>query len=319
MRILFFGTSPFALPALQALRDSGPRHEILAVVTQPDRPSGRGLKAHASPVKELALAFGYRILQPERVRLKPFPDEAAALSADVLVVVSFGQIIPRRMLEQPRFGGVNVHASLLPRWRGAAPIHHALIAGDTETGVATMRMEATLDTGPTFLVAREPIRSDDTVDSLGSRLAALGGDLIVRTLDALEAGTLAESPQPSEGMTYASPVTRADGLLDPSRQSAVEMERRIRGTSPRPGAFIAVAGRNLRVLAASTDVGDEWSELPPGRVVATNRDGVLVSTAGNGTLLLRRVQAENKAPMAAADWARGARVMAGDPVSAPDP
>jgi methionyl-tRNA formyltransferase len=317
MRILFFGTSPFALPALQALHEAAPRREILGVVTQPDRPTGRGLKQRFSPVKELAVALGYPVFQPERVRRKPFPEEVAALAPDVLVVVSFGQIIPQKMLDQPRWGGINIHASLLPRWRGAAPIHHALIAGDTETGVATMQMEATLDTGPTFLVAREPIRADDTVATLEARLAARGGLLIVETLARLEAGSLTTTPQLDDGFVYAPPVTREDGLLDPTAMTAMEMDRRIRGTMPRPGAFLSVAGRTVRVWEAAV-VAPADAPVAAGTVIAAQRDGVAISARDGSALLLRRLQPENRSAMAAADWARGARVAPGDPAIRPD-
>ena len=314
MRVLFFGTSPFALPTLQALHDAAPWHTVLGVVTQPDRPSGRGLKLHTSPVKELALALGYEVYQPERVRRKPFPAHVAELAPDVLVVVSFGQIIPQAMLDGPRFGGVNVHASLLPRWRGAAPIHHALLAGDTETGVATMQMEATLDTGPTYLVAREPIHPHDTTATLETRLAALGGPLLIETLDRLEAGTIAPTAQVSEGMTYASPVTRELGFLDPASEDADTINRRVRALSPRPGAFISVAGRTLKVLEARP----VEATFPAGTVGEINKQGIVVGTTGDA-LLLVRVQPENKGPMLAADWARGARIVPGDPITPPLP
>ncbi len=315
MRVLFFGTSPFAVPTLDALHQAAPRHTILGVVTQPDRPSGRGMKLQVSPVKAHAVELGYDVHQPERVRRKPFPAFVADLAPDVLVVISFGQIIPQTMLDMPRFGGVNVHASLLPRWRGAAPIHHALIAGDAETGVATMQMEATLDTGPTFLVAREPIRGDDTVSSLEPRLAALGGPLLVETLDRLEAGTLAATPQGEDGMTLAPPVTREMGYLDPVAEDAAALARRVRGLSPRPGAFLMVGGQTLKVLEARP-ADAEGETGAPGIVAALTKAGVAVATA-NGTLLLTRVQPENKAPMNAADWARGARVQVGDVATAP--
>jgi len=237
LRVLFFGTSPFAVPTLQALHDAAPRHTILGVVTQPDRPAGRGMKMQMSPVKERALSLGYEVHQPERVRRKPFPQVATDLAPDALVVVSFGQIIPQSLLDMPRFGGINVHASLLPRWRGAAPIHHALIAGDVETGVATMQMEATLDTGPTYLVAREPIRPDDTVATLEPRLAALGAPLLIETLDRLEAGTLSPTTQTEDGMTYASPVTREMGFLDPQAESALSLVQRITALRRAPVRF----------------------------------------------------------------------------------
>lgn len=318
MRVLFFGTSPFAVPTLNALHAAAPRHEIVAVVTQPDRPSGRGNKLQMPPVKERAVELGYEVLQPERVRRKPFPEQVRDMAPDALVVVSFGQIIPQAMLDIPRFGGINVHASLLPRWRGAAPIHHAILAGDPESGVATMRMEATLDTGPVLLEAREPILPDDTTGSLEPRLAELGGPLLVRTLDTLEDGTLtleAARVQDALGVTYAPPVAREMGFLDPAAETAEELSRRIRATSPRPGAFLTVAGRPLKVREARPD--DAVPGTAPGSVAAVRKDGLLLSTAA-GSLLLTSVQPESRGPMSAADFARGARLQPGDPATRPE-
>jgi methionyl-tRNA formyltransferase len=314
MRVLFFGTSPFAVPVLQALHEAAPRHAILGVVTQPDRPAGRGQKLQTSPVKQRAQELGYLIHQPERVRRKPFPATVAELAPDALVVVAFGQIIPQALLDLPRFGGINVHASLLPRWRGAAPIHHAILAGDSETGVATMRMEATLDTGPTYLVAREPIRPDDTTGTLEPRLAALGAPLLVQTLDRLETGDLSATPQPDEGMTLAPPITREMGFLDPAREDAVALDRRVRAMTPRPGAFVQIAGRTLKVLEARPELAANGGA--PGIVLAVRKNGLAVATT-DGLLLLSRVQPEGKGPMAAADFARGARLTPGTSVTRP--
>ncbi|MBC8103666.1 MAG: methionyl-tRNA formyltransferase [Cytophagales bacterium] len=316
MRVLFFGTSAFAVPTLDTLHEASDRHLILGVVTQPDRPSGRGMQLHPSPVKRRALELGYPVFQPERVRRKPFPAEVAAMAPEALVVISFGQIIPQAMLEQPRFGGVNVHASLLPRWRGAAPIHHAIMAGDRDTGVATLQMEATLDTGPVYLEAREPILPGDTVGSLEPRLAALGGPLLVQTLDRMERGAFAATPQREEGMVYAPPVTREMGFLNLLEETAVSLERRVRGTSPRPGAFLVVAGRTLKVLEAAVAEGDAGSSFP-GTVSAVLKEGLVVRTA-QGDFLLRVIQPENKGAMRASDWARGARIQVGDPARAPE-
>ena len=312
MRVLFFGTSPFAVPTLQALHEAAPRHTIIGVVTQPDRPSGRGQKTHASPVKEMALALGYSVHQPERVRRKPFPATVAELAPDVLVVVSFGQIIPQALLDLPRWGGVNVHASLLPRWRGAAPIHHAILAGDAETGVATMRMEATLDTGPTFLVAREPIRPDDTTGTLEPRLAQLGAPLLIETLDRLEAGDISAATQDEAGVTLAPPVLREIGFLDPLTEDAAALDRRIRAMTPRPGAFVQIGDRLLKVLEAAPQEGD----AAPGTVAAVRKNGLALGTT-RGLLVLRRVQPEGRAPMSAADYARGARLTPGTPAVRP--
>ena len=315
MRVLFFGTSTFALPVLQALHESE-AHTVLGVVTQPDRPSGRGMKnPGVSPVKELALALGYAVHQPERVRRKPFPRFVRDLAPDALVVVSFGQIIPDAMLQTPRFGGINVHASLLPRWRGAAPIHHAVLAGDTETGVGTMQMDATLDTGPVFLTAREPITPTDTVQTLEPRLALMGAPLLLQTLDGIEAGTLKSTPQPEDSMTYAPPVTRENGFLDPLAEPAEALARRVRGTFPRPGAFVVIAGRLIKVLEAVPEPGEPGDKA--GTVVLVDKKGVVFAAMDNSRLRLVRVQPENKAAMPSADWARGARLVGGEMVEKP--
>jgi methionyl-tRNA formyltransferase len=308
MRVLFFGTSSFAVPTLLALHEAAPRHAILGVVTQPDRPSGRGMKLVASPVKEKALELGYPILQPERVRRKPFPETVRQMAPDALVVVSFGQIIPQGVLDIPRYGGINVHGSLLPRWRGAAPIHYAILSGDAETGVATMRMEATLDTGPYFLVAREPIRPDDTTETLEPRLAALGGPLLVETLDRLEVGTLAETVQDPDGVTYAPPAEKDFGRLDPLGEDAEALARRVRAATPRPGASVTINGKFLKVHEARAEPAPP--DAAPGTVAAVRKDGIALATP-SGVLLLTRVQPESKGPMSAADYARGARLEAG--------
>lgn len=313
MRVLFFGTSAFALPTLNALHESS-RHEIIAVVTQPDRPSGRGMKGSVSPVKARAQELGYTVHQPERVRRKPFPALVAEMKPDALVVISFGQIIPQVMLEMPRYGGINVHGSLLPRWRGAAPIHHAILAGDTETGVATMQMEATLDTGPTYLVAPEPISPSDTVGSLEPRLALLGGPLLVETLDRLEAGNLTPTPQPYLGMTYASPVEKEAGFLDPLTTDAAGLARQVRGTFPRPGASLVIGDKGLKVLEAH--VIDTLPDAAPGTVAQIRKEGIALATL-SGTLLLTRVQPQNKGAMSAGDFARGARLTPGTPATRP--
>ena len=322
MRVLFFGTSLFAVPTLQALHAAATRHEILGVVTQPDRPKGRGQKLQMSPVKAQALELGYPVHQPERVRRKPFPEIVAAMAPDALVVVSFGQILPQALLDLPRRGGINVHASLLPRWRGAAPIHHALLAGDAETGVATMRMEATLDTGPTFLAAREPIRPDDNVATLEARLAALGGPLLVQTLDGLEAGTLSERPQDAAGVTLAPPVTRETGLLDPRIEDAEALSRRVRGTTPRPGAFLVLGDRLVKILEAHPELAAGASApaaADAGTVAAAGKTGLLIAAADATLLRLTRLQPEGRGPMTGAEFALGARLVPGDPARRPDP
>ena len=314
MRVVFFGTSPFAVPTLQALDKSA--HEVLAVVTQPDRPAGRGMQLSESAVKKAARALGYEnIFQPERVRRKPFPQELAALVPEVLVVVSFGQIIPQGVLDIPKYGGINVHASLLPRWRGAAPIHRAIMAGDLETGVATMRMEATLDTGPVFLEARLPITSEDTTLSLEPRLAEAGAILLIQTLDRLEREPgWQPTPQSDEGMTYAAMLTRDDGFLDPTAESAVQLANRVRALTPRPAGVIVLAGREVKVLEASAL--QRVSELPPGTLTALTKEGIELQTT-EGLLRLETLQPAGKPAMAAAAYANGARLKPGDLASRP--
>jgi methionyl-tRNA formyltransferase len=314
MRVVFFGTSPFAVPTLQALSASA--HEVLAVVTQPDRPAGRGMQLTESAVKKAARALGYEnILQPERVRRKPFPQELAALAPEALVVVSFGQIIPQGVLDIPRHGGINVHASLLPRWRGAAPIHRALMAGDFETGVATMRMEATLDTGAIFLEARLPITEMDTTLSLEPRLAEAGAILLIQTLDRLEREPdWSPIPQSEDGMTYAAMLTREDGFLDPTVESAVQLANRVRALTPRPAGVIVLAGKEVKVLAARVLPGS--SEQAPGTVVALTKEGITLQTT-EGLLRLEMLQPAGKPAMAAAAYANGARLKPGDPAVRP--
>lgn len=270
------------------------------------------MKLAASPVKEKAVELGYEVYQPERVRRKPFPEVVRQIAPDALVVISFGQIIPQSILDIPRWGGINVHASLLPRWRGAAPIHYALLAGDPETGVATMQMEATLDTGPYFLVAREPIHPNDTTGTLEPRLAALGGPLLVETLDRLETGGLPTTVQDEAGVTYAPPAEKPFGALDPLTEDAETLARRVRASAPRPGAFLVVGGKMLKVLEANADP----TSGTPGTVAAVRKDGFVVATVAGG-LLLTRVQPESKGAMSAADYARGARITPETPAVAP--
>lgn len=269
-----------------------------------------------SAVKKAARALGYEtVLQPERVRRKPFPEELAALEPDALVVVSFGQIIPQRVLDIPRHGGINVHASLLPRWRGAAPIHRAIMAGDTETGVATMRMEATLDTGPVFLEARLPITPDDTTLLLEPRLAEAGALLLVQTLDRLEQEPDWEpTPQREEGMTYAAMLTREDGFLDPIAESAALLANRVRALTPRPAGVLVLAGKEVKVLEAQVLPGEEHDV--PGTVVGLTKAGIELATI-SGRFRLVTVQPLGKPVMAAAAYANGARLTLGDLASRP--
>lgn len=314
MRVVFFGTSPFAVPTLQALHDSA--HEVLAIVTQPDRPAGRGMQLAESAVKKAARALGYEsILQPEKVRRKPFPEELAALAPDVLVVISFGQIIPQRVLDIPKYGGINVHASLLPRWRGAAPIQRAIMAGDSETGVATMQMEASLDTGPVFLEARTPILPTDTTLSLEPRLADAGAALLIQTLDRLaHEPQWQPTPQGEDGMTYAAMLTREDGFLNPTAESATPLANRVRALTPRPAGVILLAGKEVKVLEAIALPATEPDV--PGKIVAVTKEGIELATV-EGILRLVTVQPPGKPAMAATAYANGARLKPGDLAASP--
>jgi methionyl-tRNA formyltransferase len=314
MRVVFFGTSVFAVPTLLALHQSE-QHQILAVVTQPDRPSGRGMQLALSPIKQAAQPLGYPILQPERVRRKPFPDQLSALAPDVFVVVSFGQIISQAVLEIPKYGGINIHASLLPRWRGAAPIHRAILAGDVETGVATMQMEATLDTGPIFLEAREPILLDDTVASLEPRLALLGAKLLLETLDQLALGDYTPKVQSDLGMTYASMIERSDGFLDPMAESAVQLANRVRALTPRPAGWIRLADKEVKVLAASATTTP--TSHTPGTIMGITKNGISIATV-SGVLLLTTIQPAGKPAMLATAYANGARLSIGALATRPE-
>jgi methionyl-tRNA formyltransferase len=313
MRIVFFGTSPFAVPTLVALHES-PLHEIVAVVTQPDKPSGRKNEVVFSPIKKSAMAMGYPILQPEKVRRSAFLEEMQPLKPDILVVISFGQIISQKLLDLPPYGGVNVHASLLPRWRGAAPIHYAILSGDAETGVATMQMEAGLDTGPILLEHREAILATDTTHTLEPRLANAGAVLLLKTLTGLENKTITPRTQPEEGMTYAKPVTREDGFLDPINHTARHLDCQIRALSPQPGAWLVVAGKEIKVLEAR--VLESSVGMVAGTVVGKDKTGIPIATQ-NGILLLTRVQPPGKPVLEASAYANGARLVGGERAESP--
>jgi len=284
------GTPDFAVPALEAL-DSA--HQVTGVVTQPDRAVGRGRRVVPSAVKRVALERDLPLFQPQSLRLPAAVAQLAAWEPDIIVVAAFGQILRQDVLNLPLHGCINVHASLLPRWRGAAPISAAILAGDEVTGVTVMRMDAGLDTGPILAQREEPIHPDDTSVTLGERLARLGADLLVETLPAYLAGNLAPQPQPEEGITRAAQLRKNDGLLDWSLP-ALELDRRVRAFTPWPGTFTTWRGRRLKILRAAPLPG--WrGDAPPGTVI-TLADGYAVAT-GNGALRLGKVQLAGKRPM----------------------
>ena len=301
-RLAFMGTPDFALPSLEALAVAG--HEIACVYCQPPRPAGRGQKLRPAPVAALAEARGWPLRTPES--LKPESEQAAfaALALDLAVVVAYGLILPEAVLAAPRLGCLNIHASLLPRWRGAAPIQAAILAGDVETGVTIMQVEPALDSGPVLLQGALPIGPRTTAADLHDSLAALGARLIVEALEGLAEGKLAPQPQPDEGVTYAGKISRADGLLD-WRAPAAELERRVRAFTPWPGAFIALPDLRLKVLEAAVVAGKAGA--PPGTLLD---DGLTVA-CGEGALRLLRVQRPGKAAMSANAFLRGHPLPAG--------
>ena len=308
MRVIFAGTPEFARVALACLQRAG--FEIALVLSQPDRPAGRGMKLQASPVKQFALDHGIAVAQPRSLRLDgKYPQDASAAQAaiqqaraDVMVVAAYGLILPQWVLDQPRLGCLNIHASLLPRWRGAAPIHRAIEAGDAETGVTIMQMDAGLDTGPMLLTDRMPITPRDTTASLHDKLAALGGGLVVEALELAACGGLKPVAQPAEGVTYAHKIEKAEAALDWSLPAAV-LERKIRAFDPFPGASSTIQGEVLKVTGA--DVADaQRPSAAAGTVLAAEPAGVLVA-CGEGALRLTQLQRAGGKRLAVADFLRG--------------
>jgi len=307
MRVLFYGTPAFALPTLHALLA---RHRVVAAVTQPDRPRGRGQRAQASPVKAIALEHRIPVEQPVRLRDPGWPERLAEHGADVAVVVAFGQILPRTILDIPARGSINVHASLLPRYRGAAPIAWAIIRGERETGITTFQMDAGMDTGPLLLQRPTPIRPEETAGELAERLAVLGAEVLLETLDRLD--TLVPRPQDFRTVTLAPRLRKEDGLLDWT-EPAEALAGRVRGLNPWPGAVTLAPGGRLLIWRARAIAG----RGDPGMLTAA--DGRLAIGTGAGLLEPIEVQSENRR---AVDWdayLRGARIGPGAPLGATAP
>ncbi|MCU0958318.1 MAG: methionyl-tRNA formyltransferase [Hydrogenophaga sp.] len=309
MNLVFAGTPEFARVALERLLAAGFR--VPLVLTQPDRPAGRGMKLQASPVKQLALEHGIAVAQPRSLRLDgKYPDDAAsarqalqAAQADVMVVAAYGLILPAWVLQAPRLGCLNIHASVLPRWRGAAPIHRAIEAGDAQTGVTIMQMDEGLDTGDMLLVEKLAIGPDETTASLHDRLAALGGRLIVEALELAACGGLSATPQPAEGVTYAHKIDKAEGVIDWSLPATLTA-RRSRAFNPFPGLSASLAGESIKVWAARAQNAPTPAGSVPGQVIGRDGEGIRVAT-GDGVLVLTELQRAGGKRLAAADFLRG--------------
>ena len=291
MRIVFMGTPDFSVPVLQALHDAG--HEVACVYTQPPRPAGRGKKDRASAVHTRALALGLPVRHPTSLKGAEAQAEFAALQADIAVVVAYGLILPQAVLDAPRLGCLNIHASLLPRWRGAAPIHRAIMAGDAQTGVCIMRMEAGLDTGPVLLREATQIDPEETTGELHDRLSAMGARLIVQTLDHLP--ELTETPQPVDGVTYAAKIDKSEARVDWTRPAA-EVDRLIRGLSPFPGAWCEIGGERVKLLGSRVADG----EGEPGQVLAP-----LTVACGGGAVAITCLQRAGGRPLPVDQALRG--------------
>jgi methionyl-tRNA formyltransferase len=303
MRIVFAGTPGFAVPALERLHAAG--HEIVRVLTQPDRPAGRGLGAQASAVKQTAARFGLEVAQPATLR---DPATLAALRADapdLLVVAAYGLILPQAALDIPRHGAINIHASLLPRWRGAAPVQRAILAGDERTGVCIMRMEAGLDTGPVLLAEALPIAVEDTAGTLQEKLASLGARLVTHAVEQLARGEAVAIPQPAEGVTYAAKIAKDEAWID-WQEDAAAVERRVRAFDPVPGAATRLPNAAVKVWKARVTHGDG----APGEVLAADRRGIVVA-CGTRALAITELQRAGGRRLDAAAFVAGTRLSPG--------
>ena len=305
MRIVFMGTPDFSVPALEALVEGG--HEVVAAITQPDKPKGRGKAVLMTPVKEKAMELGIPVYQPVKVREPEFVEKLRQMEPDAIVVVAFGQILPKSILEIPRYGCVNIHASLLPKYRGAAPIQWAVIDGERESGVTTMFMNEGLDTGDMLEKEAVTLDTKETGGSLHDKLSAIGGRLILSTLNGLEDGTLNGTPQTDEGTCYAKMLKKSLGDIDWTMDAAA-IERLIRGLNPWPSAYTCLHGKTLKIWDG--DVLEREYGVEPGTVAEVAKDRLVVQT-GQGSLAIRSLQLEGKKRMDAGDFLRGYAVEAG--------
>ena len=320
MRIVFMGTPDFSVPALKALVEAG--HQVIAVVTQPDKPKGRGKEVQMTPVKIQAMEYGIPVYQPAKVREASFVEVLQGMEADVYVVIAFGQLLPKAVLELPKYGCINIHASLLPKYRGAAPIQWCVIDGERETGITTMMMDVGLDTGDMLEKTVIPIEEKETGGSLHDKLSLAGGALILSTLKKLEEGTLVRTPQTDEGTCYAKMLTKSLGDID-WNQSAVSIERLIRGLNPWPSAYTMWNGKTIKIWSADVTTGREAAAflsesgvpsetgITPGTVVCSDKHSLVVCT-GDGLLSVRELQMEGKKRMDTPAFLRGYPIPEGD-------
>ncbi|MBF0126319.1 MAG: methionyl-tRNA formyltransferase [Magnetococcales bacterium] len=296
-RIVFMGTPTFAVPSLEALLN-GP-DEVVGIFTQPDKPTGRGMSVRPSPVKQLAADRGIPIFQPQRLHHPAVLENLAALQPDLAVVAAYGQILPEAVLTLPAQGCVNVHASLLPRWRGAAPIHRALLAGDADSGITIMQMDSGLDTGPILAMERLPLAPTMTGGRLHDELASLGAQLLLKTIAGLKDKTIRPCPQPMEGVAYASKLTKDDEKIDFNNQAG-RVQRHILTLNPWPGAVALLEGKPIKILHCRTASGTG----PPGTLIAIHDDGPEIA-CGSGSVVVTEVQTPGKRRMSSQEWMRG--------------
>lgn len=307
MRAAFYGTPQFAVPALEALARIA---DVALVVCQPDKPHGRGLEVRQPPVKVRALELGLRVAQPTKLRNGELAAELRALELDVALVIAYGRILPADVLAAPRVGSLNLHASLLPRYRGAAPITWAIVRGETETGITLMQMDEGMDTGPMLLDERLPIGPDETQAELSARLSALGGEMVTRHLARAVAGDFPPRPQPNEAATTAPMLQKAHGRIDWT-QPAQQVHDLVRGMNPWPGAHTTLHGKTVRVHATHIATGAPTASFPPGHVFLADKQGVFVAT-GEGAVQLVSIQLEGKRAVTASEWVNGRGVKVGD-------
>ena len=306
LRVVFFGTPAFAVPTLEALLAS--RHPVVGVVTQPDRPRGRGRRVSDSPVKAVAVAAGLPVIQPDRLRDPAVFDTLREWRPDLGVVAAYGKLIPEDVLTLPRHGMINVHASLLPRYRGAAPIHRAVIGGEAETGVTIMRVEKMLDAGPILARTARPIDPNETSDVVEPDLARLGATLLVEVVEQIAAGTVQQELQDVTLCSYAPKLTKDEGLIDWTLPAS-DVHNRVRGLYPWPHAYTYLAG--TRIIVLETRVEDATAEAPPGTVVDVTRDAIHVATGRHGRVAIARVQLQGGRPLTVREFLAGHPVRAG--------